>query len=76
MVMVGEFMELDVYLICGRGEKGDKFQLGQVFNKEGYYFIGEYDAGIQYSNMDELQETLAKMVNVEKASLKLNQINL
>lgn len=76
MVMVGEFMELDVYLICGRGEKGDKFQLGQVSNKEGNYFKDEYDPTTQYNNMDELQETLAKMVNVEKASLKLNQINL
>ncbi|MEP3348730.1 MAG: hypothetical protein ABJN96_02125 [Marinomonas sp.] len=69
-------MELDVYLICGRGEKGDKFQLGQVFNKEGHYFRDEYDPTTQYSNMDELQEALAKMVNVDKASLKLNRINL
>ncbi|ETI62616.1 hypothetical protein [Marinomonas profundimaris] len=69
-------MELDVYLICGRGEKGDKFQLGQVFNKEGYYYKDEYDPTTQYNNMDELQDVLAKMVKVDKASLKLNQINL
>lgn len=69
-------MELDVYLICGRGEKGDKFQLGRVINKEGHYYKDEYDAAAQYSSMDELHEALAKMVNLDKAELTLNQINL
>ncbi|MGR0279610.1 hypothetical protein ACUM5Y_11270 [Marinomonas dokdonensis] len=69
-------MELNVYIICGRGEKGDKFQLGQVFNEAGYYFQGEYDPTTQYSNMDELQEVLANMVKVEKEALKINRINL
>lgn len=69
-------MELNVYLICGRGEKGDKFQLGQVFNKEGYYYKDEYDPKTQYSNMSELREALAKMVKVDVASLKVNEINL
>ncbi len=69
-------MELDVYIINGRGEKGDKFQLGRVSNKEGHYYKGEYDATVQYSNMDELQEMLAKMMSVEKALLKVTSINL
>ncbi|MCB5160688.1 hypothetical protein [Marinomonas algarum] len=69
-------MELDVYLICGRGEKGDKFQLGRVINKDGYYFKGEYEPTTHYSSMDELKEVLAKMVNVDASSLTLNQINL
>ncbi|GAB3484672.1 hypothetical protein [Marinomonas epiphytica] len=69
-------MELNVYLICGRGEKGDKFQLGQVFDETGNYFQGEYDPTTQFSSMDELQEVLANMVKVEKQALTINQINL
>lgn len=69
-------MELDVYIINGRGEKGDKFQLGRVINKEGHYYKGEYDAAAQYGSMDEAKEALAKMLNIEAATLTLNQINL
>lgn len=69
-------MELDVYLIHGRGEKGDKFQLGRVINKEGHHYKGEYDGAAHYGDMDEVQEALAKMLNIDKASLKLNKINL
>ncbi|MCV2403175.1 hypothetical protein OFY17_09825 [Marinomonas sp. C2222] len=69
-------MELDVYIINGRGEKGDKFQLGRVNNKEGHYFKGEYDAAAQYGSMDEVKEDLAKMLNIETSALTLNQINL
>lgn len=69
-------MQLDVYLIRGRGEKGDKFQLAIVKNSEGHYYKGEYDLAAQYSSMDELKDVLAKMVNVEKASLELNELNI
>ncbi len=69
-------MELDIYIIRGRGELGDKFQLGIVKNKQGHYYQGEYDLAAQYSNMDELSEMLAKMVNVEKSALQLSELNL
>ncbi|NQZ33539.1 MAG: hypothetical protein HRU06_19905 [Oceanospirillaceae bacterium] len=69
-------MQLDIYLIRGRGLKGDEFQLAIVKNKQGYYYPGEYDLATQYKNMDELREMLADMVNVDKEVLELSELNL
>lgn len=69
-------MKLDIYVIRGRGEIGDKFQLAIVKNTDDYYYQGEYDLAAQYSNMDELKEMLAKMVNVDKEALELSEIDM
>jgi len=50
--------------------------LAIVKNKQGHYYQGEYDLAAQYSNMDELSEMLANMVNVEKSALQLSELNL
>jgi hypothetical protein len=69
-------MKLDIYVIRGRGEIGDKFQLAIVKNIDGDYYQGEYDLAAQYSNMDELKDMLAKMVNVDKEALELSEIDM
>ena len=69
-------MKLDIYVIRGRGEIGDKFQLAIVKNTDGYYYQGEYDLAAQYSNMDELKDMLATMVNVDKEALELSEIDM
>lgn len=69
-------MRLNIYLIRGRGEQGDKFQLGRVVNEQGHYYKGEYDPTHQFSNMEELTEMLAEMVKVDATALQLLEINL
>lgn len=69
-------MQLDVYLIRGRGEAGDKFQLAMVKNAEDHYYKGEYDPTRQFGNMDELKEVLAEMVNINKDQLELNELRM
>lgn len=69
-------MQLDIYLIRGRGEKGDKFQLAMVRNQEGHYFKGEYDPTAQFSSSDELKVTLSELVGVQPSDLQLNELNL
>lgn len=70
------FMQLDVYLIRGRGEKGDKFQLAMVRNADGHYYKGEYDPTQQFANTDELKAVLCEMTKIEQADLILNELNL
>lgn len=69
-------MQLDIYVIRGRGEIGDKFQLAIVKNAEGHYYRGEYDLAKQYSSMEELKQALAKMVNIDKELLHLKELNI
>lgn len=69
-------MQLDVYLIRGRGEKGDKFQLAMVKNATGDYFKGQYDPTLQFSNLTELKEMLGSMLETDSANIELNELNL
>ncbi|MCV6588252.1 MAG: hypothetical protein OIF57_04365 [Marinobacterium sp.] len=72
-------MQLNVYLIRGRGEDGLKFQLAQVSNAEGHYYRGDkgdYDPTQQFASMDELKDVLAKMVDCAAADLEINELNL
>ena len=72
-------MQLDVYLIRGRGEDGSKFQLAQVSDESGRYFRGDkgdYDPTHQFASADELKQALAKMVNCDAAELTINELNL
>jgi hypothetical protein len=69
-------MQLDVYLIRGRGDDGHKFQLAMVRNTEDHYYQGEYDPALQYSTLDELKSMLSTMVNVPVSELVLNELNM
>lgn len=69
-------MHLDVYLIRGRGERGDRFQLAMVQDGQGNYFKGEYDQTRHYSSLDELKESLAAMVKVKSAELTITEMVL
>lgn len=69
-------MQLDVYLIRGRGEKGDKFQLAMVRNTEGHYYKGEYDPTLQFGSNEELKSMLSDVVKVDKDQIELNELNL
>lgn len=69
-------MQLDIYLIRGRGEAGDKFQLAMVKNNDDHYYKGEYDPTRHFGNLDELKEMLAEMVNVSTDALELNELRM
>lgn len=72
-------MQLNVYLIRGRGEDGSKFQLAQVSDDSGRYFRGDkgdYDPTYQFASTEELTEVLAKMVNCAASELVVNELVL
>jgi len=72
-------MQLNVYLIRGRGEDGSKFQLAQVSDESGKYYRGDkgdYDPTHQFASKEELTEALAKMVNCAASDLVVNELNL
>lgn len=52
-------MNLEYYIIRGRGEGGQKFQLAKLENDSGNTYKGEYDMARQFSSMDEMQNYIA-----------------
>jgi hypothetical protein len=52
-------MNLEYYIIRGRGEGGQKFQLAKLEDDSGNTYKGEYDMARQFSSMDEMQNYIA-----------------
>lgn len=69
-------MQLDVYIIRGRGGDGSKFQLAMVRNAEGHYYKGEYDPTLQFSSLSEVKQMLAPVVGADAADIQLNELRL
>ncbi|MFT6101848.1 MAG: hypothetical protein ACJATV_000580 [Granulosicoccus sp.] len=55
-------MNLEYYIIHGRGEGGLKFQLAKLEDDSGNMYKGEYDMARQFGSIDELKAHIAEDV--------------
>lgn len=70
-------MNLEYYIINGRGEGGQKFQLARLLDDQGNLYKGQYDMARHFSSMDELKQYLAEdVVKVPAADLSLSPMNI
>jgi hypothetical protein len=52
-------MNLEYYIIHGRGDGGLKFQLAKLEDDSGNMYKGEYDMARQFGSIDELKTHIA-----------------
>ena len=69
-------MNLNYYIIRGRGENGLKFQLAKVEDDQGNTYKGQYDMGRQFSDLDEVKAHLSEVVNVPASEITLTAMNI
>jgi len=70
-------MNLEYYIIRGRGEDGSKFQLARLQDESGNTYKGEYDMARQFASMDELKGYLASDVIKQPLSeLSMEPMNI
>ena len=55
-------MNLEYYIIRGRGEGGQKFQLAKLVDEKGNNFKGEYDMARHFGSIEEMQTYIAEDV--------------
>lgn len=55
-------MNLEYYIIRGRGEGGQKFQLAKLEDETGNKYKGEYDMARQFASIDEMKSYIASDV--------------
>ncbi|ODS23460.1 hypothetical protein AB835_08860 [Candidatus Endobugula sertula] len=55
-------MNLEYYIIRGRGEGGQKFQLAKLEDETGNNYKGEYDMARHFSDIDEMKNYIANEV--------------
>lgn len=55
-------MNLEYYIIRGRGEDGKKFQLARLQDETGNNYKGQYDMARQFASLDEMKAHIAEDV--------------
>ena len=55
-------MKLEYYIIRGRGEGGQKFQLAKLQDDSGNTYKGKYDMARQFASIDEMKAHIAEDV--------------
>lgn len=70
-------MNLEYYIIRGRGDGGQKFQLAKLEDEAGNTFKGEYDMARHFSNIEELKTYIAdEVVKKPSAELSISPMNI
>ncbi len=70
-------MNLEYYIINGRGENGSKFQLAKLQDESGNTFKGEYDMSRHFSSIDEMTNYIAdEVVKKPAAEISLQAMNI
>jgi hypothetical protein len=70
-------MNLEYYIINGRGEGGSKFQLAKLQDESGNNFKGEYDMSRHFASIDELTNYIAdEVVKKPAGDLSLKPMNI
>jgi len=70
-------MNLTYYIIRGRGEGGQKFQLAKLEDESGNNFKGEYDMARHFGSLEELKSYIANdVVKKEEASFEIAPMNI
>ena len=65
-------MNLSYYIIRGRGEGGQKFQLAKLEDETGNKFKDQYDMGRHFGSLEELKSYIAtEVVKQDEASIEL-----
>jgi hypothetical protein len=70
-------MNLEYYIINGRGEGGTKFQLAKLQDDSGNNFKGEYDMSRHFASVDEMTNYIAdEVVKKPVSELSLKPMNI
>ena len=70
-------MNLEYYIIRGRGDGGLKFQLAKLEDSSGNNFKGQYDMARHFGSIDELKEYIATdVVNKPVAEISIQPMNI
>ncbi len=70
-------MNLEYYIIRGRGEGGQKFQLAKLEDENGNKFKGEYDMARHFGSVEEMQNYIADdVVKKPLAELSITPMNI
>lgn len=64
-------MNLEYYIIRGRGESGQKFQLAKLEDETGNRYKDQYDMARHFGSIDEMKQYIADEV-VKKPLTELN----
>lgn len=70
-------MNLEYYVIPGRGEDGTKFQLARLQDEDGNTYKGQYDMARHFGSIEEMKDYIAaEVVNKPAADLSLQAMNM
>ncbi len=70
-------MNLEYYIILGRGEGGQKFQLAKLEDESGNNYKGEYDMARHFGSIDEMSQYIAdEVVKKPLAELTISPMNI
>jgi hypothetical protein len=70
-------MNLEYYIIRGRGDGGQKFQLAKLEDETGNKYKGEYDMARHFSDIDEMKAYIASdVIKKPLADLSISAMNI
>jgi len=70
-------MNLEYYIIRGRGDGGQKFQLAKLEDSTGNKYKGEYDMARHFASIDEMKTYIAdEVVNKPLTDLSIEPMNI
>jgi len=70
-------MNLEYYIINGRGENGSKFQLAKLQDESGNTFKGEYDMSRHFTSIEEVTNYIAdEVVKKPVGEISLQAMNI
>lgn len=70
-------MNVEYYIINGRGDDGLKFQLAKVQDETGNNYKGEYDMSRHFASIDELKTHIAEdVVKKPLSELTISPMNI
>ena len=70
-------MNLEYYVIRGRGADGQKFQLAKLEDNSGNNYKGLYDMSRHFSSVDELKSYIAdEVIKKPLAELNINAMTI
>lgn len=70
-------MNVEYYIINGRGEGGSKFQLARLQDESGNTYKGQYDMARHFSSLDEMKGYVAtEVIKKPLAELSIEPMNI
>ncbi len=65
-------MNVEYYIIRGRGEGGQKFQLAKLQDEKGNIYKGQYDQSRHFGSTEELKSYIAEVVKCDQNQLTIS----